>query len=113
MNNSASLVFYKIWEVASSGVAIAIYIGIIALIIAWIIFSLVTKDSKPQSVVISSEKTTLQAGKDNQDTEAKEEEGSRFCKLCNLDQTSGSIDKGKYDEYITLRQLCENFRNYT
>ena len=111
MNNSASEVFQKIWEVASSGVAIAIYIGIIALIIVWIIFSLASKESKPQSVVISSESTEIQT--ENPAPVASEEEGARFCKLCNLDRISGSIDTGKYDEYITLRQLCENFRNYT
>ena len=42
-----------------------------------------------------------------------EEEGTaRFCKLCNLDQIKGSIQRESYDEYVTLRQFCENFRNY-
>ena len=55
---------------------------------------------------------------DNDTTEAEtlkeiEDEGSgRFCKLCNLDQMKGSIGSDSYDEYITLRQFCENFRNY-
>lgn len=40
------------------------------------------------------------------------EDGSRFCKLCNLDKIRGSIQRDGYDEYVTLRQFCENFRNY-
>ena len=42
----------------------------------------------------------------------EEAEKGRFCKLCNLDEIKGSIQREKYDEHVTLRQFCESFRNY-
>ena len=44
--------------------------------------------------------------------EAEEEGKGRFCKLCNLDDIRVSLQRTSYDEHITLRQFCENFRNY-
>ena len=38
--------------------------------------------------------------------------GSRFCKLNNLDDIRLQFKKANYDENITLRQFCDNFRNY-
>ena len=115
MSNTASEIFQRIWEIASSGVAIAIYVVVFALILLWIVISLMNKDSKSSSVIIAGD---LSKASDDDSTEAEalkelEDEGSgRFCKLCNLDQMKGSIGSGSYDEYITLRQFCENFRNY-
>ncbi|MBR2943691.1 MAG: AAA family ATPase [Clostridia bacterium] len=115
MSNTASEIFQRIWEIASSGVAIAIYVVVFALILLWIVISLMNKDSKSSSVIIAGD---LSKASDDDTTEAEalkelEDEGSgRFCKLCNLDQMKGSIESGSYDEYITLRQFCENFRNY-
>ena len=95
---------------------LALMLPLLLLLLA--IFLQLDKRKEGKTTVIKAEQIMLNGGNGaiengSLDTEAKEEEGSRFCKLCNLDQTSGSIDKGKYDEYITLRQLCENFRNYT
>ena len=43
----------------------------------------------------------------------EENEGKgRFCKLCNLDEIRVSLQRANYDDHITLRQFCENFRNY-
>ena len=115
MSNTASEIFQRIWEIASSGVAIAIYVVVFALILLWIVISLMNKDSKSSSVIIAGD---LSKASDNDSTETEalkelEDEGSgRFCKLCNLDQMKGSIGSDSYDEYITLRQFCENFRNY-
>ena len=115
MSNTASEIFQRIWEIASSGVAIAIYVVVFALILLWIVISLMNKDSKSSSVIIAGD---LSKASDDDSTEAQtlkelEDEGSgRFCKLCNLDQMKGSIGSDSYDEYITLRQFCENFRNY-
>ncbi len=50
--------------------------------------------------------------------EALPEEGEeddrrgRFCKLNNLDERRNEFRRAAYDENITLRQFCENFRNY-
>ena len=47
-----------------------------------------------------------------QGEEINEEGRSRFCKLCNLDEIRISLQRVSYDDHITLRQFCENFRNY-
>ena len=44
--------------------------------------------------------------------EAENSGKGRFCKLCNLDDIRASLQRTRYDEHITLRQFCENFRNY-
>ena len=49
---------------------------------------------------------------EKEDVEEVNEGGSRFCKLCNLDEIRISLQRTSYDEHITLRQFCENFRNY-
>ncbi|MBQ3018487.1 MAG: AAA family ATPase, partial [Clostridia bacterium] len=76
------------------------------------------KKGKEPEIINVNEVLYKDTEADNDTTEAEalkelEDEGSgRFCKLCNLDQMKGSIGSGSYDEYITLRQFCENFRNY-
>ena len=50
-------------------------------------------------------------GEEEEIEEAEEGKG-RFCKLCNLDDIRVSLQRTSYDEHITLRQFCENFRNY-
>ena len=47
-----------------------------------------------------------------QGEEINEDGRSRFCKLCNLDEIRISLQRVSYDDHITLRQFCENFRNY-
>ena len=104
----------SILEIATSGWAIAIYILLFAAILVWVIMLLMNRDSKPTGVIIAGD-TTINADKKDEDGEldAPEETGEgRFCKLCNLDQIKGSIQRDDYDQYITLRQFCENFRNY-
>ena len=58
-----------------------------------------------------SDKAYAKADKKKADEE-KNEGGGRFCKLCNLDEVRASLQRASYDEHVTLRQFCENFRNY-
>ena len=48
--------------------------------------------------------------------ETGEEDGEagtgRFCKLNRLDEIRNRFERANYDENVTLRRLCENFRNY-
>ena len=54
----------------------------------------------------STEEKTAEEGGENENGKG------RFCKLCNLDDIRASLQRTSYDEHITLRQFCENFRNY-
>lgn len=112
----------RLWSVASSGTFLAIYIGVFALILMIVIVALMLRGDKASQVVINStsmtgvvstqvESTTDDAPK----AEEGEEElpaGRRFCKLNNLDDIRLQFKKANYDENITLRQFCDNFRNY-
>ena len=103
------------------------FIVITALAILVMLFALAlslrSENKNPEPQVISAAGVSLDAnGVIAQTAKASDDEGEidtpeeasegRFCKLCNLDQIKGSIQRDDYDEYITLRQFCENFRNY-
>ena len=125
----------KIWDLMSSGVALAIYAGILGFVLIMLIIALMGRDNKASQLVINSEQgpvvqaggpilaqggasTVAKAGVDtkkssNKDKKEEENDGKgRFCKLCNLDEIRASLQRTSYDEHITLRQFCENFRNY-
>ena len=128
-----------IWEYLSSNVALAIYAGVLGLVLIILVFALMGRDnSRGSQIVINSTQGTVmntgavvatQAqgakpaavqvdGADGavipQDEEKSEnaENASRFCKLCRLDEIRASLQRTSYDEHVTLRQFCENFRNY-
>jgi len=44
--------------------------------------------------------------------EDEDDRRGRFCKLTHLDEIRQQFRRSGYDENITLRQFCENFRNY-
>ena len=115
----------RAWNVASSGMFLGIYIGVFALVLIFVIVGMMTKAERTAHLVINSASVsgviTAQGvpgtAVENSDpsSEAEEEElpsGSRFCKLNNLDDIRLQFKKANYDEHITLRQFCDNFRNY-
>ena len=124
-------IWQHIWAVASSGGFIAVYVLVLAAIFVWIILSLLTRENKATNLVITSDadatiraeikddgtlvtseepKETKKPKKSDDDEE--NEDGGRFCKLCNLDAIKSKLQRPSYDEHVTLRQFCENFRNY-
>ena len=130
----------RLWEILSSPVAIVAYLAVLALILIWIILSLMNRENKTSEVVINSTgqplinttgaptgiPTGVPTGAPTGDTvtggitptqvkkpKENEEKRGRFCKLCNLDRIKTSLQRQSYDKGITLRQLCENFRNYS
>ena len=62
--------------------------------------------------VKGSQQKTEGADEESEEEQEINEGGSRFCKLCNLDEIRVSLQRTSYDEHVTLRQFCENFRNY-
>ena len=124
----------NIWAIMSSPVAIAIYAGVLGLVLLVLISALMSKDNaKTQLVINSQEGPVVTAGggtvvssatggettsgatvtEEKGDTPSEDEsKRGRFCKLCHLDEIRVSLQRTSYDEHITLRQFCENFRNY-
>ena len=123
---------------ASSGVFIAIYIAVIVVLLVISLIALMTRENKVSQLVItpttnqiitggtasavptvpaSSEATESVAPENelepvNGDEDGEQEGGSRFCKLNRLDEVRQQFRRVSYDENITLRQFCDNFRNY-
>ena len=128
-NNYLASSMSKLWEFMSSGAAVAIYAGVLGLVLIFLIIALMGRDNSKatsQLIVKNAQGTVLQSsgpimasgatvqssGASNA-TETEEQEGrGRFCKLCNLDDVRVSLQRTSYDDHITLRQFCENFRNY-
>ena len=123
----------KLWDILSSNIALAIYACVLGFVLLILIFALMGRDNgkATQVVINSTQGTVLHSGgpvvstpapvgtqapvQKVTDLEAKESENrgsGRFCKLCNLDEIRVSLQRTSYDEHITLRQFCENFRNY-
>ncbi len=126
----------RLWSIASSGLFLAIYIGVLAVVLVLVILLLMTKDSKAASQVVINPTTVsavlpakqadtvtqgvppvlpadAQAVQEGETEEQEEnEDRGRFCKLNHLDDIRLQFRKANYDENITLRQFCDNFRNY-
>ena len=116
----------RAWSVASSGKFVAIYIAVLVVIVACVILSLMNREERVSQVVIradSVKNAPIQGGtavkEAASETDGAEEPQAtdelrrgRFCKLNNLDERRNEFRRAAYDENITLRQFCENFRNY-
>ena len=131
-NNLFASAMSDLWSIMSSGVALAIYASVLGIVLIILLVALMGKDSGKgsQLVINSSEGAVLQTGGalisggvvgaaekkktvlNEQGEEINEDGRSRFCKLCNLDEIRISLQRASYDDHITLRQFCENFRNY-
>ncbi|MBQ7788023.1 MAG: hypothetical protein IJ398_00035, partial [Clostridia bacterium] len=106
--------FDTILKALSSGVAIAIYVCILSAILIWFVFIMMNRDTsakKEEGEGGSKKATSTDEAVENEEEEGEEERKGRFCKLCHLDEIRSTIGRESYDENITLRQFCENFRN--
>ena len=123
--SSASEWLQRAWNIASSGPFLALYIGVFALVLMFVIIAVMMKSERTSHLVINSASVsgliatqagggTAESGEKGEQGEGEEElpSGGRFCKLNNLDDIRLQFKKANYDENITLRQFCDNFRNY-
>ena len=114
---SAQGVMNRIWEIASSKYAIFAYIAFVAAILVVIILIAMRNENKTPKIIatgslptgIENRPVTLQVEKKEDD----EDEGrSRFYMLCEIDANSAKLQRTSYDESITLKRFCEEFRNF-
>ena len=125
--------FEKLWKMLSSGYALAIYAIIIFVMIALLVVAMMTSERKAPKVVYSEKNApqvvainaptqaaeapkaqpeTKDVSKAFEDTEQIGGEKRRFFKLSLIDEESMKYKREKYDENVSLKGLCENFRNY-
>ena len=56
--------------------------------------------------------TAIEVVKSKKDDEGEDEGRSRFYMLCEIDANSAKYQRMAYDESITLKKFCEEFRNF-
>ena len=86
---------------------------LLPVLLVCMILSMLHEDKKrPMATKENKKATSTDEAVENEEEEGEEERKGRFCKLCHLDEIRSTIGRESYDENITLRQFCENFRNY-
>ena len=130
---SARDVFNKLWRGLSSGYALVAYAIMIFLLIALLVVTMMSSEGKTPNVVYSDVNASNAVAVNGPAPKAEEEvtdnaenavekafeetdqiggEKRRFFKLSLIDEESLKYKREKYDENVTLKGLCENFRNY-
>ena len=106
----------KLLELASSKTAIFVYIAIVAVIVILIIMMTMKNEDKAPRIIstgVSQPTGTYPVVVGKVKEKDDEEEGrSRFCMLCTLDANRARFQRTTYDESITLKRFCEEFRNF-
>ncbi len=108
-------VMQTIWQYASSGYAILIYAIILLVLVAVLVVSLMISDNRqPKSILIQSDKAEISKTGEAPAAEEKiEESDGRFDGLSRIDDMRESYKRSDYREDITLKRLCESFRNFS
>ena len=112
--NSALQTFLKY---ATSGYAIIIYAVILLVLVGVVVISLMVGEGnkqQPKSLLIKT--SSAQLGETTK-AEATEEQvtydGSRFDGLTRIDEQKDIYKRSDYTDEITLKRLCETFRNFS
>ena len=114
---AAQGVMQKILEVASSSYAIFGYIALVAVILLLIVFAAMRSENKPPRIIAtgaltSATPTAVEVVSTKKAEEDEDEGRSRFYMLCEIDANSAKYQRLSYDESITLKRFCEEFRNF-
>lgn len=114
---AAQGVMQKILEFASSSYAIFGYIALVAVILLLIVFAAMRSENKPPRIIAtgaltSATPTAVEVVKSKKAEEDEDEGRSRFYMLCEIDANSAKYQRMSYDESITLKRFCEEFRNF-
>ena len=120
-------IMQKLWGIFSSKLAIFVYVAIIAIIVVALILTAMKNEGKNTQIVVNAQSQTntlamqqessapVATAKPKQKEEDEDEEAedrSRFYMLCEIDANSASYQRSSYDESITLKRFCEEFRNF-
>ena len=114
---AAQGVMQKILEIASSKYAIFAYIALVAVILLLIVFAAMRSENRPPRIIAtgaltSATPTAIEVVKSKKGEEEEDEGRSRFYMLCEIDANSAKYQRMSYDESITLKRFCEEFRNF-
>ena len=107
--SNASAAVLSLSEIISSPIAMIVYLLIVLVAIAVIVISLIVKEKDSSASV---EYTVSYEGAAPAEKGEEEETGERFYMLSTIDGKEKSYMRASYDKGITLKELCDNFRNY-
>ena len=112
LNNS---VLHSFLQYVTSGYAMLIYAVIILVLVACAVISLMVGGDKNRQLIIKSEGARLEAKPEEQEEKEEEtqEEVSRFDGLTRIDGQREKYKRTDYKDDITLKRLCETFRNFS
>ena len=91
---------------------ILLFLLLLPLLLVILLFALLADGRKRRlqnpdgSASLKETATASETGTEN------EERVPRFCMLCRIDENRLSYDQKSYDEEVTLKKFCDNFRNY-
>ena len=93
-------------EALTSNTAIVIYLFVILSVIAFLVISVILKETKEPTNVTPNVIRAIDEKK------SPEPPSERFCMLKRIDEKKNGYGHHKYDNKITLNEICERFRNY-
>ena len=107
-------------SILTSKIAIIIYVAVILISIAVLMIMLMFRESDKKSIdykIIGSIPTARPSAPEASEKteEPKEEEETvtqRFCMLTDIESKKDTYGHGTYSKNLTLKELCEEFRNY-
>ncbi|MDE6294014.1 MAG: AAA family ATPase, partial [Clostridiales bacterium] len=105
----------NVWNYVSSGYAVLVYAVLIIVLVVVLVVILMLSDGKTSdTTVVTIGKPESNSATPTKSKEKKEEveEGNRFPTLTSIDAESRKYVRAEYDENITLKELCESFRNF-
>ena len=115
LSTSFSDIMRNVWNYVSSGYAVLIYaVLIIVLVVALVVILMVNDGKNSDTTVVTIDKPADGSVRtcDTRAKRAEEEDGNRFPTLTEIDGESRKYIRAEYDENITLKELCESFRNF-
>ena len=107
-----------VWEFLSSGYAILVYAILMVVLVALTVVAFMVSDSRTPVAIKSrqgSKETEDAAEEGEEQAEKKPKEntdGKRFPTLTEIDARKSKYIRSAYDDNMTLKTFCENFRNY-
>ncbi|MGN0813803.1 MAG: AAA family ATPase [Candidatus Coproplasma sp.] len=125
---ASSGVFSQILSFLTSGYAIVVYVIILMVIMALVVAGVLMRDAKSskntaESATVSTVSQAVvpvsqpeSAANSPANSPAKEKEEAPLCRfegLCAIDREKESFARGNYQEKITLKRFCDQFRNYS
>ncbi len=115
-----------IWAIVTSPYAILVYLAVVIGILILIVVTAMKSEDKNTSIVVQTQsalpsatvtdkegkKTSPKALTDEGDEDDEDGDRSRFYMLCEIDANRAKYRRSDYNESVTLKRFCEEFRNY-